>query len=67
LSEDDTGGGVLGFAAAPPPRKPPFYAVYFPAGTDVPAICGAVARAGGESYGKWLDNSSDRRASIDCS
>ena len=44
----------------------PIYAVYFPAGSDLSAICGAVARAGGDSYGKWLDNSSDPRANIDC-
>ena len=44
----------------------PIYAVYYPAGADQAAICSAVARAGGDAYGKRLDTSSDPAAVVDC-
>lgn len=44
----------------------PIYAVYFPAGSDQAAICGAVTRVGGDAYGKRLDTSSDPTAIVDC-
>ena len=37
----------------------PIYAVYRPAGSTSATLCAAVAAAGGDAYGKWLDNSTD--------
>ena len=37
----------------------PIYAVYRPAGSTSASVCAAVAAAGGDAYGKWLDNSTD--------
>ncbi len=37
----------------------PIYAVYRPAGRTTATLCAAVAAAGGDAYGKWLDNSTD--------
>ena len=42
----------------------PIYAVYRVGGSDRATVCAAVAGSGG--YGKWLDNTSDPNARIDC-
>ncbi len=42
----------------------PIYAVYRVGGSDQASVCAAVAGSGG--YGKWLDNTSDPDARIDC-
>ncbi|BBY97922.1 hypothetical protein [Mycolicibacterium fallax] len=51
------------------PRTPEgnlIYAVYTPAGRTQSEICAAVRRAGGDSYGKWLDRSTDPSYIIPC-
>jgi hypothetical protein len=42
------------------------YAVYEYAGRSVGDVCAAVRRAGGDTYGKWLDTVSDPTAVINC-
>lgn len=37
----------------------PIYAVYRPAGTTQAQVCAAVRAAGGDSYGKWLNTTTD--------
>ena len=44
----------------------PIYAVYRVGGTGKLAVCAAVAATGNGAYGKWLDNSGDAAARIDC-
>jgi hypothetical protein len=44
----------------------PIYAVYRVAGTTQPEVCAAVAAAGGEAYGKWLDVASDPTHIVSC-
>ncbi|MCV7278329.1 hypothetical protein H7J88_01550 [Mycolicibacterium flavescens] len=44
----------------------PIYAVYRPAGRTPSQVCAAVRAAGGDAYGKWLDNTTDPRAMIRC-
>ena len=42
------------------------YAVYRSAGRTQAEVCAAVLAAGGNAYGKWLDNTTDPRQMIDC-
>lgn len=42
------------------------YAVYRVAGRTEQEVCAAVAASGGNSYGKWLDNSTDPAYIIPC-
>lgn len=42
------------------------YAVYRVAGSTARQVCAAVAAAGGDAYGKWLDNTTDPRSIIPC-
>ncbi len=42
------------------------YTVYRPAGRTVQSICAAVASAGGDAYGKWLDTTTDPTSSVTC-
>ncbi|MGE5696099.1 MAG: serine/threonine-protein kinase [Candidatus Sericytochromatia bacterium] len=42
------------------------YAVYRIAGKTRPEVCAAVAAAGGNAYGKWLDTTSNPRSQIQC-
>lgn len=42
------------------------YTVYRPAGRTVQSICAAVASAGGDAYGKWLDTTTDPASSVTC-
>lgn len=42
------------------------YTVYRPAGRTVQSVCAAVASAGGDAYGKWLDNTTDPASSVTC-
>lgn len=42
------------------------YAVYRVAGTDQTGVCTAVNAAGGNAYGKWLDNTTSPESRIDC-
>ena len=44
----------------------PIYAVYRVGGTGKPEVCGVVAAAGNGAYGKWLEDSGDAAARIDC-
>ena len=44
----------------------PIYTVYRPAGTTQGQICSAVRSYGGDSYGKWLDASTDPNYIIPC-
>ncbi|OAK51427.1 DUF1942 domain-containing protein [Rhodococcoides kyotonense] len=42
------------------------YAVYRIAGTTAAEVCAAVAASGGDSYGKWLDTTTDPSYIIPC-
>lgn len=42
------------------------YAVYRPAGDSRQSICAAVRKAGGDAYGKRLDQTSDPESVVDC-
>jgi serine/threonine-protein kinase len=44
----------------------PIYAVYRLAGTTHTDVCSAVQAAGGNSYGKWLDTTTDPSYIIPC-
>ncbi|MDH3007875.1 serine/threonine-protein kinase [Gordonia alkanivorans] len=44
----------------------PIYAVYYVAGQTLGDICGLRNRVGGDSYGKWLDNTTDPASFITC-
>lgn len=44
----------------------PIYAVYRVAGPNTASVCAGVAAAGGNAYGKWLDNSTPPEARVDC-
>jgi hypothetical protein len=44
----------------------PIYAVYRPAGTTLDEVCAAVRAAGGDAYGKWLDETTDPNVMIRC-
>lgn len=44
----------------------PIYAVYYPAGRTQPEVCAAVRAAGGDAYGKWLDESTEPTYRIPC-
>jgi serine/threonine-protein kinase len=40
--------------------------VFRPAGTTKSQVCAAVRSAGGDSYGKWLDTTTDPSDMITC-
>jgi serine/threonine-protein kinase len=42
------------------------YAVYRVAGSTTQQVCAAVAAAGGDAYGKWLDTTTNPRYIIPC-
>jgi hypothetical protein len=44
----------------------PIYAVYRVAGRTQEEVCAAVRSAGGDAYGKWLDNTTDPSDVIPC-
>lgn len=44
----------------------PIYTIYVPAGGTQRQICAAVRSAGGDSYGKWLDTTTDASYIIPC-
>lgn len=44
----------------------PIYAVYRIAGTTEPEVCAAVTASSGDSYGKWLDTTTDPSYIIPC-
>ncbi|MFA5709004.1 serine/threonine-protein kinase [Mycolicibacterium sp.] len=44
----------------------PIYAVYRPAGNTTAEVCSSVRAAGGDSYGKWLDYTTEPSYRIPC-